>query len=582
MAEWWAGADANRRRTFLYEGRELARLVLEGQWCRRRVINLHFLEERRGEWHGSVDFEVPRRAGAIKLCAAGRGLVWIPVAMYRKHVLPITHMEVRDEQDHIVPTASSAVSTQLAFAMLMGTAARTSLDVARAAPLLWRIAAPNSVASDRALAEFMEEHWPSAAAGGSEVDRQRFLLTLRSLVGSALVVSELPADELGRQHILNLRSDGPVRVSRRFWEMAGWRPLTVAPRVVFGGNARSYHMEIAPPQQILVADSRLIFSYFRDSKEPHTGRELTRPHVREPLGPGKRLWRWWAGGSLRRRRRQEDEEPLTQAIRRQCMERYWDQIEGSAEPMTAHVRARGERFPGAFEGRDVYGIFQFYPAYVGLLTQFLLVGFVNVAFLGAVAWGLDSSRLTRLMALHPDVLLIAAFAVVGIGGGITIVPREHVLTTFVLRPWRQYLLVILFLTLLGPALVLLYGRNWTWTGTAWSIPNWLDDFLLGAVSLAGLTWLVLLAITANVRKAETRGTRRWQRVGLRFRLSRYRHGTAPDEWGPGDRSEEQQEKQLDMIEALYVDQYLRDGSQRTLLDRGVPVSVRHEPAGRGF
>jgi hypothetical protein len=581
VADWWHRAG-HRRSDFQDEGFELAELVLGGGWCRRRVINLHFLEERRGEWHLSVDFEVPTRSGGLELCTAGRGQLWLPVAMYRKHLLPITHMEVRDEEDRIVSTATSAVSVQLAFAMLVGTAARTSLDLDGVIPLLWKIAAPNSVASDQALDELMAVHWPPAAAGGAEEDRQRFLLTLRCLAGSSLVVCELPRADLGRQRILNLSSDGPVRVSRRFWEMVGWRPLTVAPRVVFGGNARSYHMEIAPPQQILVADARLLFSYFRSQTAPSVGRELTRPHAREPIGLRIRIWRWWVGGSLHREKRQREEVPLTVAIRRQCLERYWNQVEGSADPMTGHIRAGGSCLPRTCEGRDVYGIFQLYPQYVGLLTQFLLVGLVNVAFLAAVTWGLDTSRMAGLTALHPDVLIIAAFAVAGIGGGITIVPREHVLTTFVLRPWRQYMLFILFLTLLGPALVLLCGRNWNPGGTGWSIPPWLQCVLAVASGLAGLAFLVMFAISMNVRKAETRGTRRTERIGLRFRLSQYRHGSAPSERDLPSQPERYRQRQLDMIEALYVDLYLRDAPQRCLLDRGVPPSVRHDPAERGF
>ena len=36
-----------------------------------------------------------------------------------------------------------------------------------------------------------------------------------------------------------------------------------------------------------------------------------------------------------------------------------------------------------------------------------------------------------------------------------------------------------------------------------------------------------------------------------------------------------------MIEALFVDQYLRDESQRELGNRGVPPSIRHESRERG-
>jgi hypothetical protein len=581
VAAWWNRAGF-RRDQFAAQGRKLAGLVFEGDWCRRRVVNLHFVEERRGEWHSSVDFEVPSQLDHLELCDAGRHRRWLPLAMYRKHLLPITHMQARDEEDRIVPTASSAVSAQLAFAILMGTAALTSLDLSLAAPLLWRIACPNSVASDEALAELLRRNWPAANIGGLAAHREEFLLYLRCLAGSALVVYELPRDQAGEQRVLNLYSDGPVRVSRRFWEMTGWRPLTVAPRVVFGGNAVSYDVEIAPPQQILVADSRLIFSYFQPPQVQATGYPLEPPTERTPLTAGERLWRWWIAGSLHRPRKHGPEEPLTVSIREQSMKRRWDQVEGSAEPNTAHVRVRGSRLPRISQGRDIYAIFQFYPQYVGQLLQFLFVAGINVAFLAIVTRSVDDPAMKPLLAQHPDILLIAVLAVVGIGGGITVVPREHVLTTFVLKPWRQYVVVILFLTLAGSALVLVYGRHWSPPGTTWSVPAWTHELLRGATSLAALTWLVLAAITWRVRKAETRGTRCWRRIGLRFRLAQYPCGKALDERALGAVPGDQKARQRAVIESLYVDQYLRDDSQRVLLNRGIPVSIRHEPPERGF
>ena len=586
VAAWWDRAGF-RRSEFTAQGRSLATLVLDGDWCRRRVINLHFVEERRGKWHSSVDFEMPRELDHLELCDAGRKRRWLPVAMYRKHLLPITHMQTRDEDDRIVPTASSAVSAQLAFAMLMGRASLTSLDLSLAAPLLWRIACPNSVASDEAMAEFLKRHWPTASLGQSLLHRQQFLLALRCLAGSALIVTEVHEKDRGEQRVLNLYSDGPVRVSRRFWEMAGWRPLTVAPRVVFGGNAVSYDMEIEPPQQILVADSRLLFSYFQPRQslsppEPELGHPLDPPAPRPPLKAGHRLWRWWIAGSRHRPKRHGPEDALTLSIREQSMDRRWDHVEGSAEPMTAHVRVRGSRFARMGQGRDVYAIFQFYPQYVGQLLQFLFVGGINLAFLAIVTRSVHDPTMEPLLAQHPDVLLIAVLAVVGIGGSITLVPREHVLTTFVLRPWRQYVVVILFLTLAGSALVLVYGGPWGMTGRPWSVPGWTHGLLRAATWLAFVTWLVLAAITLRVRKAETRGTRSWKRVGLRFRLAQYPCGKALDERGLGAITDDQRVRQRAAIESLYVDQYLRDDSQRVLLNRGIPVSIRHEPTERGF
>ncbi len=547
VGSWW-DKPSTRTSDFASQGREINDLVLEGDWCRRRVVNLHFLEERRGKWHSSVDFEVPSRMRTLELCKAGRGLIWLPLITYRKLLLPITHMHARDEQDGNVPTATSAISAQLAFAILIGNAERTSLDLSRAAPLLWRIACPNSVESERALTGLLRQ-WPGISTGERHTDRRKFLLSLRSLARSTLVVYELDEGEVGRQRVLDLYSDGPVRVSRRFWEIAGWRPLTVAPRVDFGGNADSYHMEIAPPEQLLVADSRLIFSYFDPGAGRSKGYELNPLQTQGRLGIRRRMWRWWVGGSLHRTKQQGDEEPLTTNIREESTKRYWDQVEGSAEPMTGHVRVAHTRLPNASQGRDVYAIFQLYPQYVGQLLQFLVAGGVNLVFLTILALGLDSYSMRQLVALHPEVLLVAALTVVGIGGGITIVPREHVLTTFVLKP--QYVLIILVLTLASSATVLVFGRQWD-TPNRWSLPPAAHDLLLGVASLAGLTWLLLAAITWNVRKAETRGTRYWRRIGLRFRLAQYRYGLAVDQrssvaaetQSESEREEKQRERRM--------------------------------------
>ena len=80
--------------------------------------------------------------------------------------------------------------------------------------------------------------------------------------------------------------------------------------------------------------------------------------------------------------------------------------------------------------------FKYSPKYMGLLPQFRLVALVNTLFIAALALGLDSSlfrhreALEELFRSEPEILVVIALAVVGIGGSMTIVPREHVLNMF--------------------------------------------------------------------------------------------------------------------------------------------------------
>src|SRR5580704_5007931 len=59
VGEWWRALPGLQRAEFLEQGQDLASLVFRGDWCRRRVVNIHFIEERRGEWHLTIDFTVP-------------------------------------------------------------------------------------------------------------------------------------------------------------------------------------------------------------------------------------------------------------------------------------------------------------------------------------------------------------------------------------------------------------------------------------------------------------------------------------------------------------------------------------------
>lgn len=597
VAEWWEnlGADSNR---FLDEGLRLWSLVFDGDttWCKRRVINLRFIEERRGNWESSIDFTVPDELKSITLCDGGRRTFWVPLAMYRKSLLPITHMKALDERDGIVPTASSAISTQFAFAILMGLASRTPLADSLPADLLWKISSPNLVEVERASDELLERMWSRVRQDGSMADNQMFLTALRILSANSLVIMEIRKKERWRQRVIRLSSDGPIRVSRRLWEALGWRPLTVAPRVLFGGNALTYHMEIDPPSQVLVADSRLLFAWFHP-KANLSGdhRELKEPGHRTRLGVRQRLWRWWVQGSLHRRKWQASDDRVTQEIRAQCTTRCWDYVTGSAEPMGGHIRASNKRLPDLRTGRDVYGVFQIFPQYMGLLPQFRLVALVNTIFIAALAFGLDSSlslhrqALERLFQSDPETLVVIALAVVGIGGSMTIVPREHLLTTFVLRPWRNYLFVILALTTLDAAAILWFGGGWLRKGANPNLllPGWLQSALLASLGVAVALTLVIYVTTQRIKWAETRGSRFWRRIGLRFRRTVYAHGKFPDERiaaGVGAESPPTSNKvgYDAIIEALFVDLYLRDESQRELGNRGVPPSIRHEPAERGI
>ena len=165
--------------------------------------------------------------------------------------------------------------------------------------------------------------------------------------------------------------------------------------------------------------------------------------------------------------------------------------------------------------------------------------------------------------------MVIALAVVGIGGSMTIVPREHVLTTFVLRPWRSYLFVILTLTVLDTAGILWFGGGWGQKGAnrVPLLPGWVQVGLLVSLGVAVALTLVIYVTTQRIKWTETRGLGSWRTTGLRFRRMAYPHGKFPDERtaARGDAEHPPDPSDQDaMIEALFVDQYLRDELQREL------------------
>lgn len=92
------------------EGEKLVRLFFHGDWCRRRVLRLEFIQERRGEWTVNIDFRVPEELADIELLHTDHELL-VPILTFSKDYMPRAHVTTSDERGDrfsIAPVAESA------------------------------------------------------------------------------------------------------------------------------------------------------------------------------------------------------------------------------------------------------------------------------------------------------------------------------------------------------------------------------------------------------------------------------------------------------------------------------------------
>lgn len=575
-------------------------------WCNRRAVLLEFMHERRGQWTHNVDFDFPDIHSTLLRQNPDR--VLLPLFTFNKHLLPPAHVETRDETGEWLSLEESDCGRRVAYAMLLAAAERAELSGRICPDRLWVLTGSDTIAARRAwvgLAQRREEPTPArvAAPDGAVAS---FVILCRLFCRSMYLVLGFPVEQIGRRKIVTITHDGPIRVSRRLSEVLGIRPLVIAPRAVFGGNARSYHLQVFPPERLTVVDSRLLYSYYGPAAARPTDRRLPGPDevekkVRsiEEAGAGERTEpAARAPGPAPTAPQPATAAPEPAPGARQPTRRgghWWGQVEGPADPMAAHVRCSRTRLPRLEEGRDVYGVVQLYPQFWGFVTQFLAAGLANVFFVVAFVVGLGTHVVEPMVASHPEVLFVVVVLVAGFGVSLTLYPKEHLLTSAVLRPWRTIEVLITALTIAVP---LTSVSAWTdgtgGTGTTQLRAPFAALFVEAGLDVA----LVLLLLVASVAPllAETTGGHRWRWTGISLRRAGFPYGRALDDVDVVTRSDDHGPRysiwraqrprreglKLDRIERRFVADYLVEERRRRLFDRGIPPAVRHDRSQRSW
>jgi hypothetical protein len=558
IVELMAGDAGTAFRSY---GRELLALLFESgaSFCKRRVVSLRFIEERRGEWSLNVDFVVPDLRGFPFLMAdEAQTRMLVPLVTFSKDVLPVANVTIRDEKDDALPLESSRIGQWLAFIVLAAAAEDAGIDCGRDLILLTD---PDTLEAERAWRRITQGN-RSTTPPGEPAARRNFAAIARLYRRSIPLLLEIKTTEIGVRKIVEICYDGPIRVTREKPERRGSQPLVIAPRAIFGGEAETYHVQLLPPERLTVVDSRVLFAYFRgessSGKLHDSDQELAgSPSADEELGyealPGPG--------------------------------RNWGCVEGPAEPMSAHIRCSSDRMPKLIEGRDCTAVFQLYPQWTGLLSQYLWLALINVFFIWAVVVG-THGFLQRSIGDHPEALLLVAGILAGAGISLSLYPKEHLLTSAVLRPWRLLEAAIVALTIVVPATVVSQAHVLS-TGHV-AEPSWSLAVVEAVVVTA--TFARLCVISWAPREAETTGASAYEKSGFRLRRLGFPEGRALDdkeivareycdpEW-PDKRAKAEEAKTKAL--AVQAHQYLLENPRRRLLNRGIPPAVRHQHDERG-
>ena len=311
----------------LSEGRNLIRLLFADAqaWCNRRALLFEFEQERRGQWSNVIDFDQPDVNHIPCLVSRVGDRVSLPLLSISKEMLPPAHVQTRDEHGDWLSLEESGVGRLLAYKMLLAAADDAELCLACAPAVLWQLTGSDTVESFKAwcrLHDLMHSNGPlhgATRAPNSLVPR--FLNLARLFHRSVLLVIALSATDTHRRKIVTVSFDGPIRVTKRFSESLGLAPRVIAPRTMFGGNARSYHIQILPSERVTVVDSRLLYSYYATQPMECTDDR--------PLEYSDSLM---ADAQM---------ESMLEAC---CTKEWWGHIEGPAEPMSAHVRGSNREF----------------------------------------------------------------------------------------------------------------------------------------------------------------------------------------------------------------------------------------------
>jgi hypothetical protein len=241
--------------------------------------------------------------------------------------------------------------------------------------------------------------------------------------------------------------------------------------------------------------------------------------------------------------------------------------------------------PKLEKGRDAYGVFQLYPQFSGLLTQILFAGLTNLGFVLALVAGLQLHHLRPLLAHQPGVIFVVAALVAGFAVGLTLYPKEHFLTSSVLRPWRRLEGILVGLTIAVPI-----TSVWQWHQVVDSSSLQLPmGFLWLEAGLDVLVFAILVLACVRPYKAETSGGWLWRRKGLAIRRRSFpHHGQVVDDrelarresdpanwskWLEARKTREQEKSKV--IRTRFVNKYLVERERQSLFNRGIPPASRH-------
>ena len=565
-------------------GKSARDLLGDPLWCRRRTVSLQFIDERRGEWTRTVDALIPDRVKELQALNREEKGVIVPLLTTTKDLLPLAQVTItQDGKDDYVPLESLSVSRRLAHVVLLSAASDAGLCPACLNDQLWKLTSADTIESEVALRDIRggglfeipsspclvhpaSSGGPSPQPPGRSAD---LIMLTRIFRRSMYLLPCMQEEDVGKRKVITVRSDGPVRIWRKWREVFGFAPLLVAPRIVFGGEAQAYHAELMSPERVMVADARLLYGYYSECATSTEDHELI---PAETLAlPGQ------AVGLVR-----------TEAIAN--YRGFWGSVEGSVEPMSAHIRCSHKRMPRIAQGRDAFAAFQLYPQFTGVLSEIIFAAAANVAFLIALFIGVRTGRLNGIMTHDPETIFIVAILLAGLGAGFALYPKEQLITSLTLRPWRRIVTMLFGLAIAVP-LTIIWGSNdkglHIWYPALWA-----------EVSLGVLLMVWLVAISIRPFMAETTGSQwRWQITGITVRrmgnsvrfLSLYKALDDPELVARLSRSRGRWKSRRDKritrkrakVEKKFADYYLIDSKQRRLFSQGIPPAVRHEHAERG-
>jgi hypothetical protein len=582
--KWWCTHPAARDEIFR-QGQAAADLYLESKdWCDRRVLTLKFLEERRGQWHMAIDCKPPEPADWSWLREGSD--VRVPLMTVRKYLLPLANCHVTDRKGDVLAKERTEVARRIAFSMLLDLMVKVHpSDVEALVGALWEVTHPDFTIGRAALQRVTKQ-----LRGDALDDNLRKLLSILRLFSvSVLVVVDLPMVRPPgepQSQLVDVRYDSPLRVQRGLGERLGSTPLLIAPRVVFGGDAKSYHVQLDPPTDVMVVDSWLVYAYsagqpILEEVGPSSEGDQTMPLVAGDLH--HRSWwkkircRWYGWGvAPRRGHYQRDDTLPVYVAEKKEFKRWWGRWHGPADPLASRLSPAGGRMPSITDLRECVAAFSLYPSW-STVARTVWVGLAMWAVLVAYGVGLLSGDLSCIFAHSVEAPIIVMITVAGLGAGLTLYPREHLTTGLVLRPWR-HLIADMFVLVLAVIATSLsrprWPRGWHLTGVGWA--------LVGELAVATLLVVWLGVISARVRTAETTGgSRRWRRTGLPVRRWVYRGRIVPGTFEDpcGERvSDKKVEVLSEMVLFGLVERYLTETVSLRLLDRGVPPATR--PGGR--